>query len=109
VIKINNSIFIIRGDTRYFTIKLINPLTPTTEYVPQTGDVVTFTVKRNTDVSDIIFQKNFTDRELKIEPTDTKYLPYGSYVYDVQITFANGDINTVIPPSLFSVTGEVSF
>ena len=56
-------------------------------------------------------KKNFKDREpvlimkeipidtmiLHIEPSDTKQLVYKkTYVYDIQITFVNGDVRTFI-------------
>jgi len=39
--------------------------------------------------------------ELHIEPSDTKSLSYQkTYVYDIQITFANGDVRTFISGEL---------
>ena len=47
--------------------------------------------------------------EIKISPDDTKNLDYGQYFYDVQVTMANGDVATVIPPTAFNILEEVNF
>ena len=47
--------------------------------------------------------------EIRISPDDTKNLEYGQYVYDVQVTMANGDVATVIPPTTFNILEEVNF
>jgi hypothetical protein len=44
---------------------------------------------------------------LVIYPEDTKELEFGSYVYDIQLTKANGDIDTFITASKFKITAEV--
>ena len=44
---------------------------------------------------------------VRYEPEDTKNFEFGSYVYDIQIELANGDIYTFIPLSNFNITGEV--
>ena len=44
---------------------------------------------------------------LELEPNDTKTLDFGSYVYDVQITFADGRVDTFITEAVFKLTPEV--
>jgi hypothetical protein len=45
---------------------------------------------------------------LHLEPDDTKGLGFGEYVYDVELTFANGDVDTFINNARFSLVPEVS-
>ena len=73
------------------------------------SDTVVFTVKKSTITSEIIFQKSFNSGEIKILPEDTAHLNYGTYKYDVQITTPGGDVYTVIEPSDFTLTSEVTF
>ena len=46
---------------------------------------------------------------VEILPPDTKTLPIGRYVYDIQITFANGTVKTVVGPAIFEITAEVTY
>ena len=74
------------------------------------SDQVLFTVKRNTYTNEIIFQKNVGyGQVVMILPEDTASLPYGTYVYDVQVTTAQGIVNTVITPNPFIVDREVTW
>lgn len=100
-----NTIHITRGDTGQFDIELLN--SDGTVYEPQTGDVVTFTVKKGTDEEEILIQK--TGLSIEIEPVDTENLRYGIYKYDIQVTFADGRVCTVITPNDFKVKDEVTF
>lgn len=92
-----------RGDTLSTTVTMrLNE----EEYVPQAGDKVRFAMKHPTMTSD---KGAYTDAEpllvkdiptdtmiLKLDPEDTKPFPFASYVYDIQITYANGDVDTFI-------------
>ncbi len=79
-----------------------------------TGDTVYFTVKVSASDTAKAFQKvvaSFnTDGSatITIDPSDTKELNIGDYVYDVQITFETGDVKTVIPMSKFRLAAEVT-
>ena len=42
------------------------------------------------------------------EPKDTKDLEYGSYRYDVELITKAGDVFTVIAPTSFKLTSEVT-
>ena len=44
---------------------------------------------------------------LTIEPEDTKDLGFGKYVYDVEITFSDGTVDTFITASPFILSEEV--
>lgn len=102
----NENIYITRGDSAGFSVKIYNG---TEEYTLQEGDLLTFTVRRNVYSPIKVIEKELTDAEIELAPADTNGLPFGNYVYDIQLTFANGDINTIIPPSLFQVMEEVTY
>lgn len=99
------TMYLTRGDTAQFTI------TPKrsdgTVYELQEGDVVEFTVKKKTSDSAAVISKVGLDVE--IAPQDTCELRYGVYKYDVQLTFADGRVDTFIGPCDFAITEEVTF
>lgn len=96
---------ITRGDTASFGITIKDA--SGTEYTPQTGDIVTFTVKKSTKKEEALIQK--TGVSIALEHDDTAELKYGTYVYDVQLEYANGDIDTFIGPADFVITEEVTW
>ena len=102
-----NDIEITRGDTLRLTISIKDE--ENNDYQIQSGDKVVFTVKKNTNTKGILIQKELVSEKILISPEDTDALPYGNYVYDVQLTQANGDVTTIIKPSKFVVTEEVTF
>lgn len=102
-----NDIGIIRGDTARFEVEILDQNGD--PYTLQSGDQLVFTVKKNTSTSLIILQKNITGETFTILHEDTANLDYGKYVYDIQLTQSNGDVTTVIPPSLFEILKEVNF
>lgn len=79
-------------------------------YNPINGDVIRFAMKKNYDDATPIINciiPNDT-MELVINPEDTKNLPQPSnYVYDIEITFANGDVDTFIDKAKLILTEEV--
>jgi hypothetical protein len=77
-------------------------------YIAADTDNILFTVKKDVNLSEFIFQKKVYNNQINIEPQDTKDLPYGKYVYDVQLTTAAGYVDTIITPHAFSVLGEVT-
>lgn len=105
-----------RGDSFYCEISMKNSSGET--YEPQAGDVVRFYLKRDLlnppkseyiDRNPLISKAVPTDTMiLHLEPDDTKGLGFGEYVYDVELTFANGDVDTFINNARFSLVPEVS-
>lgn len=85
-------------------------------FVPGPDDRLTFTVKRElSDEAPLVvktLENGIVCREqeclLLLVPEDTAQLPFGAYRYDVELVLASGYTDTVIPPSLFLVTGEVT-
>ena len=101
-----------RGDSETISVSCKDILGTVVPLV--TGDTVYFTIKRDIHDTNIILQKIitiFTDGKaiVVILPIDTKALEFISYIYDVQITKADGTVSTIIPPSKFIIGGEVTY
>ena len=96
--KINNvtkKIELTRGDTLKAKIDI---MMDEEEYTPRPGDSLRFAMKTTYNTSKLLVHKDIPIDTciLHLEPEDTKKLRFGEYVYDIQITFANGDVNTFI-------------
>lgn len=99
-------ISLVRGDSA--TIKLtIKDKSTNQEYVLGDGDVVRFSVKKEICSNDILIQKTFESNEIVISYEDTKDLSFGDYVYDVELQFIDGQRDTIIRPSTFTLLSEV--
>lgn len=102
----DNNIELTRGDTLKVKINISINNEP---YTPQENDEIRFAMKRNyTDKNTLILKEiPFESMVLHLEPQDTKHLVFGrEYVYDIQITFANGDVYTFIKGRI-KITPEV--
>lgn len=109
-----NTIILTRGDTLLLKVDILKD---GEAYTPEDGDVVRFALKHKTMTAG---KGEYTDEEpiftktipndtliLQINPNDTKELPFADYVYDIQITFADGAVDTFITASTFRLTPEV--
>lgn len=97
-----------RGDTLRVTLDLFDE--EGNKYTPIAGDSLRFAMKRNYNESTPILLKNIPNDSLLLwlEPDDTKNLPQpSSYVYDIEITYANGDVDTFIDKAKLMLTEEV--
>ena len=108
----NTTISITRGDSK--TIPLEFELEDGTTIPFNAGDIVYFTVKDNAYTNEKQFQIIITDfpnnvAYIEIHPTHTKSLKYKKYVYDLQVTRADGTVTTLIPASDFIVGEEVTY
>ena len=113
--KINgNNITLTRGDSFLAKIDLTKN---GEEYTPQADDVIRFAIKHNKLKQD---GSDYTDDEplftivipnntmiLEIQPNNTKSLAFGDYVYDIEITFADGKVDTFIAEASFTIAPEV--
>ena len=107
-INVDGSIRLTRGDTARFSVKINNDISDN-EYDIQDNDELKFSVKRKIKDETPCVQKSITGTNtFIIEPQDTDRLAFGSYVYDVQLTTAGGDVYTVIEPTLFEILTEVT-
>ena len=102
-----NSLIITRGDTGILNLDLKQHNGE--QYTVAEGDNCVLTVKRSVNNAEVLFQKELTDGQFIIEPSDTENLDYGTYKYDVQLTTADGKVDTVITPADFKVETEVTW
>lgn len=100
------NISLTRGDTLRVTVNIEQGGVP---YVPNPGDRIRFAMKRRIDDEEPIILKDIpTDTLLlRLESEDTKNLPFGTYKYDIELTTVDGDVDTFIGPSNFTLTDEV--
>ena len=109
-----NKIKLTRGDTFITTLGLKKKNGEPIELTE--GDTVIFAVKSKLNSK----QTEYVEEEplimktipvdtmvLRLDPEDTKHLPFGSYYYDVEITFADGRVDTVINNEQFILGPEV--
>ena len=82
-----------RGDTFMCEFPL---LIDGEEYELQEGDKVRFAAKEAWDDAEPCICKDLDGYVLTLDPEDTKGLDFGTYYYDVQITFADGTVTTYI-------------
>lgn len=96
-----------RGDTVKIIVTMM--LSDGTEYTPQENDVVSFAMKRKySDPNDLIRKTIPNDTLMLIlTPQETGQLSPGHYVYDIQLAYANGDIDTFINNETIIVTGDI--
>lgn len=101
-----------RGDSETLTVLCRN--SDGSPHPFEVGDTVYFTVKWSPNADEKLMQKVVTDfgekgeAVIEIAPEDTKALNFGTYKYDVQLTFASGRVTTIIPPSSFRVMEEIT-
>ena len=105
---------ITRGDTKSFKFQRKNT---DGEVIKAKADEVTFSVKENyyTKVAPITKKLSrgeiqFDDEafyHFKIEHDDTKDMPYGSYVFDIEVKY-NDEVKTPLIDTI-KITEEVTF
>lgn len=104
-------IFMTKGDTVVFNLTIYDKNGEM--YTPNFNDVCLLTVKKYASQLSPSFQiKGTIDGDnvrFEIPPEETSNLISGEYVYDIQIKIgSNGDVNTVIPMSKFTIMQEVT-
>ena len=100
------NISMIRGDDESITVTIA----PTPFAA---GDTVYLTVREDAE-EPIVFQKvvtTFTDGAaiIPIDSADTEGKEFGDYVYDIQVTWANGKNKTIVPLSRFTLEEEATY
>lgn len=94
-----------RGDSESLTVKGLSLVF---------GDVIQMTVRTNMNSARKELEKKITEfvngeAIINITPEDTKSMRFSTYVYDIQLTRANGTVTTIITPHEFKVEGEVTY
>lgn len=100
------TITMVRGDTFVAAINLSRNGEP---YIPVSGDQIRFAAKRSIGDAKPCIAKNipYDTMELKLVPADTAKLPFGSYVYDLEIEFADGAVDTFVYGGTLNILAEV--
>lgn len=102
------SIFMTRGDNEVLTVSC--PDKPFTN-----GDVVELTVRMSAGYGPSLIHKvvtDFTDDGealVTFEPKDTSSLQFGTYSFDVQVTYADIGVKTIVKPSDFTLGKENTY
>lgn len=80
-----------------------------TPYVPNDGDKVRFAMKAKYEDPEPLVVKDIPidTLTLTLHPEDTKDLSFGKYVYDIQLTKADGTVDTFITKATIKITEEV--
>ena len=96
MIKISGTtIEITRGDCQPFTITL------TGDDVPENGEPVLFSVKKDSNNSDSLIEKNLELQNgqvsIQIYNADTKELPFGDYEWDIRFPNMYGQSEPFTP------------
>ena len=102
----------VRGDTRRYRFQRVNA---DGSVITDRPDKLYFTVKKNYDSQDFIFQKKLEDFTIDdegnyrftIEPDDTEAMKYGQYVFDIEVI--TGDVTTTLAKGNFNLETEVTF
>lgn len=110
--RVGTKMTMVRGDTERFTVSRRNKETKV--LLPfETGDTVYFTVKKISTDTTPQFQivvSEFVDGKapITILPEHTKEMAYRDYRYDIQVTKANGDVNTIVWADTFTIAEEIT-
>lgn len=95
-----------RGDTVRIQLALTEP--DGEAYVPTEGDEIRFAATPKWGTETCVRIDVPTDTLLlEIQPSDTKQLAFGDYWYDIQLTRANGDVDTFVDRAKLVVKEEV--
>lgn len=107
IVNSDNSIELTRGDTARLAVTLAQE--DGKAYEVQPGDILTLSLKKSVNDTKIAMQKTITGGNVfYIQPEDTEGLEFAKYKYDVQLTTEAGEVYTVITPSVFAITAEVT-
>ena len=96
-----------KGDSFYATVGIKDA--EGNDYTPQEGDVIKFGVKKSLADKECVIEKVVPNDTLEIylEPDDTQHLSVGAYVYDIELTYADGNKDTFINRATFILADEV--
>lgn len=107
VIDKYNKIKLTKGDTASMYIEVYD--LDNKPYVIKSTDIVTLTVRKNASSATAALSKTMSaDHYIVINAADTSSLTTGLYIYDVQLTTAEGYVYTIIPTNYFELSTEVT-
>lgn len=108
MLKINDkTITLTRGDSLAIKLDIFD--SEGNAYTPTSGDTIRFAMKKSYSDSACLIEKQIPNDTmmLSLAPSDTKELPFGSYVYDIELTYESGAVDTFIDRATFRLTEEV--
>ena len=110
MVRINDTtITMTRGDTLEVLVELFQP--DGSVYPVQPGDRIRFALKQSYSDREPLLLKEIPHDSmvLRLEADETRRLQAGGvpYVYDIEITMADGTVDTFIDRAKFIVTEEV--
>lgn len=108
MVQVNGTtITMTRGDTARISV-FINDESGES-YNPGVGDKIRFAMKKSyKDASPLVLIDIPIDTmELVIEPENTKSLEFGTYYYDIELTTADGTVDTFIYKAKIKIDEEV--
>ena len=99
-VKVNNDIELTRGDSLVLDVVISSD---NGSYVPSSGDSIRFAMKKHYTDEECVINKDIPNdtMQLKIDPSDTKSLDFGKYVYDMQLTTSAGVVNTFVSGNFY--------
>ena len=101
-----------RGDTADLLVTMIKTLPDGSKepYTPEEGDVVRFALSDHYDDETPLILKEIPidTLVLHLDPEDTESLEFGEYVYDIELTNSDGDVDTFIERAKWKLTEEVT-
>ena len=97
----NNTITIIRGDSGYLTVPLVEIVEEQeVPYVPKPGERLRFAAAKKYGATEaecfIIRQIPLDTNRLYFYPEDTKDQKFGTYKYDLEFTDIDGFVDTIL-------------
>ena len=104
-----------RGDSESITVRCYERTDGgESVFLPiEDGDTVYLTVRPDAE-GEIVLQKIIEDfpggaAVIPFAPEDTSGLDFGDYVYDIQLTRADGTVTTLLVPAKFTLKDEVTY
>lgn len=97
----NKNIYTIKGDTANFSMAIA-------PYQVKEGDTLTFTVRKRYGSPVLITENADENGMFHISHEDYDNVAPGYYIYDIQLTTAEGEVFTVIGPAHYTVDIEVT-
>lgn len=95
----------VRGDSESITVQCSPSFSE--------GDVITFTMRKDIQepiaLQKVVTQFDNGKAHIVIRHSDTEGLDFDDYVYDIQLTKADGTVTTLIEPSTFRIKEEVTY
>ena len=105
------TITMVRGDTVILDLKCYDQ--SRMPYIPQEGDRIRFALKKRYDDYEplLVNEIPIDTLLLVLDPEDTRCLPsgeyHGRYKYDIELTTADGFVDTIIPRADLIILEEV--